>query len=514
MKQKLFLFLFLILIVVTLIGLNAATYVQKEKAPDSEWDPNRSTYNSGSTGTQALYALLSETGRKVVRWQDPPSALHTVKKTPAVFVMIGRLRRDTTEDESEAILRWVANGGRLVLIDREPPKDLITTTANWEIKFDGTNPVKLVSSDPSDPNQMIADTLAIKPVQPTVFAAGVNAIHPSRLAASVRFEQFENSGDKQSVQEYQHETAPPPPKKLEKKPDPSKEEYEKQYDFFSPEPSAEKTPFRQQPLEQTTDKEPPSSIRKVETETGTTRNYEEEEDTDLSIGSAPMVHFAAGSKNLLVEAPYGDGKIVYLADPFIVSNGGISLVDNAQLAINILSAGASPIAFDEYHQGYGANSNKFLEFFAGTPVVAIFLQFVLLAGFLFFSQSRRFARPVPEAEPDRLSKLEYVSAMAELQERSQAFDLAIENIYNEFRRRATRLLGADNFSVKYDDLAKLIAERTGLDQTSVADTLFKCEEIIRGEPTNKSEIVGLTGEMRRLEEKLGLTPYRKSSISR
>src|ERR1043166_9827293 len=90
MKQRLFLFLFLALIIVALVGLNAASYVEKEKTPDSEIFPNRSTYNSGGTGTQALYSLLSETGRKVVRWQEPPNALLSAKKNaPTVFVVIG-----------------------------------------------------------------------------------------------------------------------------------------------------------------------------------------------------------------------------------------------------------------------------------------------------------------------------------------------------------------------------------------------------------------------------------------
>jgi hypothetical protein len=45
----------------------------------------------------------------------------------------------------------------------------------------------------------------------------------------------------------------------------------------------------------------------------------------------------------------------------------------------------------------------------------------------------RFARALPANEPNRLFKLEYVSAMAELQRRTKVYDLAIENIYNEFR---------------------------------------------------------------------------------
>src|SRR5207253_2286127 len=119
-----------------------------------------------------------------------------------------------------------------------------------------------------------------------------------------------------------------------------------------------------------------------------------------------------------------------------------------------------------YHQGYSNDSNRFLSFFAGTPIVAIFLQGMVLVGLVFYSQSRRFARPLPPSEPDRLSKLEYVTAMAELQQRTGAWDLAIENIYAEFRRRAARLFGLDLNQATSDVLAKRISERTEMDVPS------------------------------------------------
>jgi hypothetical protein len=95
--------------------------------------------------------------------------------------------------------------------------------------------------------------------------------------------------------------------------------------------------------------------------------------------------------------------------------------------------------------------------------------------------------------------------MAELQSRARAFDLAIENIYAEFRRRAARLFGLDIKDATCDKLAPRISERTGLDNRAVYDTLYKCEDIIRGEPTNKREVVRLTDELRAIEQKLGIS---------
>ena len=56
-----------------------------------------------------------------------------------------------------------------------------------------------------------------------------------------------------------------------------------------------------------------------------------------------MVHFASGDRNLVVEAPYGNGKIVFVADPYMISNSGIALVDNAQMAVNVVAAGDSDV---------------------------------------------------------------------------------------------------------------------------------------------------------------------------
>lgn len=480
MRQKLFIFLTLIGLVVILIGLNAATYVQKQKLPDNEVVPNRSTYNPGSTGTQAFYTLLSETGRTAVRWQEPPSALRTVKRTkPTVFVVIGSVKRGFTEEEAVDLYQWVSDGGRLVIIDRKPGEELVRETPNWRINFLPSDDEGLYSVDPSDQNQITRDAAAVKPVQPTVYVSQVNAIQPSRFASSLGFERT----NKDRADPTGGSGSGPPPRRAEE----NKSAY------------------------------PANSVRNAQNEpdTGNDNKFtikgRQAVDYKAQV-PGPAVHLASGAKAYLVDVPYGAGSIVYLSDPYIVSNAGIRLVDNAQLAINIVSSPNAVVAFDEYHQGFGASTNRLFQYFAGTPVIAIFVQVLILAGLVFFSQSRRFARPVPEPEPDRLSKLEYVSAMAELQERTRAFDLAVENIYTDFRRRTSRLLGVDNYTVTRKDMARLIADRTKLDPNDVEDVMFQCEDIMHGEPTDKKEILVLIGRLRGIEDKLGLKRTGRSRI--
>lgn len=461
MRQKVFIFVGLVFLVALLVGLNAASYVRKETSPDDEMNPNRSTFNAGATGTRALFELLAETGGKPVRWQEPPAALSSAsgdKNNPSTFVVVGKTRRQFSDEDIEQLLRWVSNGGKLVVIDRNPPENLIATTASWKISVAeakflpvDVDPSDNLGFDPSNQPQMTAKTAAAKPVQPTIFTANINAVQPSRLASGVSFERF----------------------------------------------SSEETPAED------------TNNKVISTDsTPATENAASDDEIDEAIESsalsAPFVHLANDKKNLLVDFPFGSGQIVILSDPYIVSNGGINLVDNAQIAVNVVASRGGVIAFDEYHQGFGANDNRFFDYLAGTPVFAILMQIAILTGLIFFAQSRRFARALPEAEPNRLSKLEYVSAMAQLQHRTKAFDLAIENIYTDFRCRAARFLGADNYAVSSGELAKLISERIDGNEIEIESLMRKCEEIIRGEPTNKKEVIEITSSLRRTEEKLGL----------
>ena len=469
MRQKFFIFLSAAFLIVILIGLNAASYVKKEQTPDTEDNPNRSTYNTGGTGTRAFFDLLAETGRKVTRWQEATDALAVKDKNqPDVFVVIGETRRKFTETEIESLRHWVSAGGKLVVIDREPPPELIQKSGSWNV-FTAVETAAISSADPLNVKQMTDQTSAAKPIQPTIYTYKVNAVQPSRFASSINFEKkpvsdnnFNGISTTQSPSKNTvYLQVPPPP------PAPSK--------------GSGNGNAKDKPAEKI---------------------------------AAPVAHLANETKTLLVDFPYGSGEIVFLSDPYIVSNGGISLVDNAQLATNIVTADGGIIAFDEFHQGYGAGQNRLFDYFEGTPLTAVLLQLAALVGFILFTQSRRFARPLPANESNRLSKLEYVAAMAELQQRTKAFDLAMENIYKDFRRRVARLVGADALKTPRHALAGLIAERLKDNASDIEMLLEKCENIMHGEPTNKKEMLNLTGKLREVEGKLGLQRNARQTFKR
>ncbi len=500
MKQRLFLLFAFVLLVAVLVGLNAASYVQKVKEPDKEFAPNRSTYHPGATGTQAFYNLLAESGQTVMRWQRPASDLTNAVQKPNTFVIIGPLAREYASAEYQHLLEWVAAGGRLVIIDREPSNEMLVTTSEWTVTSHSGSSVDVVTVDPANQPQMIGKTAAYLPVIPSLYTRSVVAVQPSRFASSIRFERFadvdltpwvdENaSEDSATTKEIGEEELPSTADANTANVD--SDTNEEPYDFYSGDP----------PADDNSVSPPPAA---VPDETPDIEVPDQDEKQGLDSFSAPVVHLASGNRTLLVDVPYGSGQIVFLTDPFVVSNGGIGAVDNSQLAINIVSNGGGLIAFDEYHHGYGAENNRILEYFQGTPVTSIFLQLLAIAAFILYSRSRRFARPVPIAEPDRLSKLEYVSAMAELQQRTKAFDLAMENIYADFRRRVARHLGVDNTHATRRELSLKIAERTQMDPVETDDLMSKCENIAHGEPTNKNEMLRLVARLRDIEDLLRL----------
>jgi hypothetical protein len=444
MGQRLTIILTVVVILGLLVILNTITYVKQQKVNDSELMANRSTYHSGPTGTRAIYDLLSESGHKVMRWRETTGKLLGESGDQvSTFVVIGRTQLPFTDEEANNLLAWVRSGGRLVLIDREPNEQLLPKSGNWTlntIRFDSPD----FSLDPLDTKQMTDKITALQPVQPTLFTEGVGAVMPSRFAARVKV------------------VAQKPSKKTAK--EPSNEH------GIGP-PTA------------------PSEVIEADT-------YSED-------SPAPVVHIADRDGGLVVDYAVGLGKIIVLGDPFVVANNGISLQDNLQLAINTLTSTEGLVAFDEYHQGRGITQNEFASYFAGTPVLAIGAQIVILILLVLWTRSRRFARPLPLAQVDRRSSLEFVASMSELQERSRAFDLAVENIYTRTRRVLARFAGVDYNSPR-SELAARVAMRSTVDAHSLETLMRQCEETINGAPTSWRQAIDLVRRLREVERTLGL----------
>lgn len=453
MRQRLAIILTFVVIIGLLVLLNSVSQLKEEKVQDFELAPNRSTYHNGPTGLRALHDFLSESGYKIIRWRETPKKLMGDSgRLVTTFVVVGQTQIPFSADEGRSLQDWVAAGGRLVLIDRKlhelPPESL-----GWKISA-RTKDIPDLDVDPANSNQMTRDVTALQPVQPTVLTTSVQSILPSRFAARLTV------------------VAPPP--------------------VETDETSDEAPPVRRTPgygggvgpPEDSDGPPPPVALPAVSS-------------------PAPIVHVADSSGAVLVDYAYGSGKVVILSDPYIVSNGGLKLNDNLQLAINAITARDGVIAFDEYHQGRGVTENAFAAYFAGTPVLGLAAQIGLLVLLMLWTSARRFGRPLPLVQVDRRSSLEFVASMAELQERSRAFDLAIENIYTRTRRVLARLAGLD-YNSSRSEIASRVAERSSLDEHKLETLMRQCEEAINGATISARQSIDLVRRLRDVEKRLGL----------
>jgi hypothetical protein len=483
MRSRLSIIVFVALIVALLVALNAASYVRVEREPELEANPDRSTSNAGPTGTRALYEYLEASGQRVMRWREPvESLLKAGGATPSTFVVVGKVRRHFTDDEKRNLMRWVARGGRLVVVDRLPEQTLaggerwgVATSSRAFPRFD---------SRADDVESLLAGAQTVAPTQPTLYTASVERIAPSRYASRLRaVSKGEGKG------EAKDEGAIPvgDPKRAHNansstSPTPARDDAENDN---SSDESDEETPTP-------TPTPPRKGIGKAIVHP-----------EDFTEPDAPVFNFTDERGALVAEFERGRGRVVVIADPFIVANNGISRADNLQLATNVITSGGGLIAFDEYHQGRGEAHNQIASYFAGTPVLAMFGQVILIAAVVVWSRGRRFARPVPAPRPDRRSKLEFVASMAELQQRARAFDLALENIYSRTRRALARYGGTD-LAAPYGEIASAVAARSGTDRARLESLMRECEDAIAGVPVTARRALQLAASLRELERTLGI----------
>ena len=449
MRQRLLIVITLIVVVLILVLLNAASYVKLSPSADTEVSPDRSTYNAGATGTRALYDFLHESGYSVTRWREPTAALLSFSgPKPATFVVIGTTRVPFSKTESKELLHWVDDGGRLILIDRMPDNDLLPDAGAWSIKTLFTN-YPWSELNPNDFEQMTRQVKPLSPTQPTLLARNVQKVMPSQFAGNIMFAPRNEKSAKQvgtASQSNDDEDEP------------------------SPQPAT---------------------------------SPEDDQANRPATSSAPVTTFSGDRGALLIDYAYGKGRIMLLADPYVVANNGISRADNLQLAINLIVGDGGLAAFDEFHQGRAASQNALLQYFEGTPVIAIFGQLALIALVVIWSRGTRFARPLPLPHVDRRSSLEFVASMAELQQRAKAHDLALENIYGRVRRVLTRYAGVNANSPRAQ-IAARVALRSKLNQKELESLMRSCEDTINGAPTSVRETLRLVRELRRIEARLGL----------
>src|ERR1041385_9158992 len=165
MRQRLTIILTIVVIIGVLALISSISYVKKEKLPDYDFAPNRSTYHSGPTGVRALHDFLNESGYKVIRWKDTPQKLSSDSgKLVKTFVVVGQVQVRFTEPEQKALAKWIAEGGHFVLIDRNPEQG-DEEPGSWNITI-RRGELPSFEVNPANASQMTDGVVALNPVQP------------------------------------------------------------------------------------------------------------------------------------------------------------------------------------------------------------------------------------------------------------------------------------------------------------------------------------------------------------
>ncbi len=391
------------LALLVLIALSLAGNVELYQEAESEAEPRRSSFNAGPTGTRAFYQLLEESGYRVARWRERFRELKT-KAPNGLLLMVGPFAGDLSDDDSKSLKNWIEAGGNAIVISRLPQEQLdYTVIADTSGK----------TLDPKAKAEQLVNAKSDELItQATRVTRDLRGLALTDFAARIPV-----AG---SEKEEANAAATPTPSPT-----------------TTPTPSPTATPAA---AEENDAPVTPFSPK------------------DFYWLHSPVVHLGDKKGAVLADYDFGKGRVIVLTDPFVVANHGLARGANLQLLQNLLrELGASdrPILFDEYHHGYRSETNALFGYFRGTPFWWVLGQLLLLTGLVIYGAGKRFARPLPLAQTDRHSPLEFVSSMASLQQTAEAHDLALENIYPKFRARLCRRMGLSVRAKTEDLLAAL-----------------------------------------------------------
>lgn len=427
----------IIIVIAALIGLSAAGNIEFDPPFENEFEPNRSTYNSGQTGTRALYQLLEESGTPVTRWRRHYSSL-VVEAKDSILVIIGPFLsgQKISDEEAIALRNWISTGGRALIISRSP----IDQFGDPAIRV--KPPVNLPAWD-ATPEQFIYEQSDRLIMQPTELTRKVRGLALSDFASRMSFHHPAGTDRTNKTDETGSAEAPADPGIM----------------------------------------------------------IEKDEDDSLASLDAPVIHLGDKDGAALADFRYGEGRVIFLSDPFVVANNGIARGGNLTLALNILrSMGASErrILFDEFHHGYQDEGNPLINYFRGTPMPWLLLQGICLSLLIIYTYGRRFARPLPLPQIDRHSPLEFVGSMANLQQAARARELALENIYPRFKGRLCRRLGLSSRASMDEIIASARRRRFPISEIELRQTLSDAEMTLAGEPIDDARLLTLVSRMRRI----------------
>ena len=196
----------------------------------------------------------------------------------------------------------------------------------------------------------------------------------------------------------------------------------------------------------------------------------------LDVGFGPTLSarragscFGDGSQSFITSSPRGGGHIVSIGDPGLFTNALLDKEDNSVLAARLLvpSPGTVISVLDPNPPGSGRTT--LLDLVPDRVFQAILqlgVAFILYA----LWRSRRVGQPVTEPQPVAIAGSQFVRAVGGLHHRTHSVGRAAETLRLDTRRTVCERFGIPLYT-DVDTLARITADRTGLDRTTVTAAL-------------------------------------------
>src|SRR5688572_4895610 len=177
-----------IVVIFALIMMSMVGSLDFDPPSENELAPNRSTYNSGPTGTRALYQLLEESGTPVSRWRSHYSQLQA-QGNDAILVIIGPFLsgQQISAEDTFMLQDWLSSGGRALIISRSP----IEQFADSAIRSKSS---KKTSVGTATPEQYIDEDSDLLIAQPTELTRELRGLALSEFASRISFHPEEEAG--------------------------------------------------------------------------------------------------------------------------------------------------------------------------------------------------------------------------------------------------------------------------------------------------------------------------------
>lgn len=169
---------------------------------------------------------------------------------------------------------------------------------------------------------------------------------------------------------------------------------------------------------------------------------------------------APGGGALVVVEPEGDGRIVSIGGPALVTNRNLDEADNAVLAAAMLVGDDGRAAFLRPSLAVGAGDQTLVDL-VGTPVRAALAQLVVAFVLAALWRARRLGRPVPEAQPVPIEASELTQAVGRVLSRSDRPARAAAVLRDRARRDLSGPLGLP-LDAPAEAVVEAIAARTDL----------------------------------------------------